>query len=166
MPARGDHVQTWATPPYIVDAIGLPFDLDCCAQPHTAKVQRHYAIERGEDGMRLPWLDATWCNPPYAEQDRWLARAAYFGTLGVRVACLVLASTSSLYWRPLTFECGTVDFYEGRIAFLDDDGVPNVGASFSSALVLYGPGFAPNVVRIRSAATGHLIGEPMQRRLL
>lgn len=163
IPARGDSTQTWATPWPIVRAIerdsfgGVPFALDCCAQPHTAKAERFYALENGDDGMVQAWVNATWQNPPYAEQDRWLARAAYFGSLGVHVACLVLASTSSLYWRPLTIERGTVDFYEGRIAFLNADGVPVKGASFSSALVLYGPRFRPGVIRYRSAETGELI---------
>lgn len=168
LPARGDSTQTWATPPHLVDAIardsfgGVAPSLDCCAQPHTAKAAKFYAIENGDDGMAMPWLDWTFQNPPYTEQDRWLARAAYFGSLGVRVACLVLASTSSLYWRPTTIERGTVDFYEGRIAFLNASGTPVKGASFSSALVLYGPGFAPGVVRYRSAETGELLGSRAQ----
>lgn len=171
IPARGESIQTWSTPWHIVNAIardsfgGVPPVLDCCAQPHTTKAEKFYAIERHEDGLALPWLDWTWMNPQYDHQDRWLARAAYFGGLGIRVACLVLASTSSLYWRPTTIERGTVDFYEGRIAFLDASGVAVKGTSFSSALVLYGPGFAPGVVRYRSAETGELIGQPAQVEL-
>lgn len=164
---RGDSTQTWGTPWHIIeaierDSIGGRFSLDCCAQPYTTKCDRFYAIERLEDGLALPWVDATWNNPPYAEQDRWLARAAWWGSQGVRVACLVLASTSSLYWRPTTMALGTVDFYEGRISFLNEHGVAVKGTSFSSALVLYGPGFAAGRVRYRSAETGELIGSTAQ----
>lgn len=163
LPGRGDGTQTWATPWHIVHAVeeelGARFALDACAQPHTAKADRFFALERGENGLASPWVDMTWCNPPYAEQDQWLARAAYFGGLGMRVVCLPMASTSSLYWRPTCFERGTVDFFEGRIAFLDATGAPVAGASFSSALVFFGPGFEPRRVRYRSAATGRLIAE-------
>lgn len=168
IPARGDGTQTWATPWHIVRAVerdsfgGVPFALDCCAQPHTAKTSKFYALERGDNGLVDTWLDATWQNPPYGEQDKWLARAAYFASIGINVACLVLASTSSLYWRPLTFDRGEVHFYEGRIAFLDETNTPVKGASFSSALVLLGPRFKPGVVRIRSAETGEIIGGPMR----
>lgn len=169
---REKSVQTWATPWHIVDAVardsfGVPaFALDVCAQPWTAKAPAFHALETGSNGKRDPWCDVSWCNPPYEEQDEWLSRGAYEGERGIHSAHLVLASTSSLYWRPLTFERGTVDFYEGRIAFLDETGTPVKGASFSSALVLYGPRFAANIVRVRSANTGKLIGESMQRRLV
>lgn len=167
LPARGDGTQTWATPRHIIDAVDLPFALDACAQPATAKVGRFYALERGENGLHDPWLDATWCNPPYEEQARWLARGAYLAeTEGIRSAHLVLASTSSLYWRPMTFERGTVDFYEGRIAFLDARGRPVRGASFASALVQFGPGSTVGVVRTRSAETGRIVGTSRQWRLL
>jgi hypothetical protein len=166
LPARGDSVQTWATPLHIVGAVccdsflGESPRLDCCAQPHTAKADTYYAIERGEDGLALPWRDWTWCNPPYAEQERWLARGVYLAEhFGIHSAHLVLASTSSLYWRPLTIEKGTVDYYEGRIAFLNADNVPVQGASFSSALVLLGPRFPPRTIRTRDAKTGRLIGD-------
>lgn len=171
IPARGDSTQTWGTPWHIVRAIerdrGSAFALDVCAQQHTAKAPLHYAIERHEDGLALPWADASWCNPPYFEQDKWLARGAYLAeSRGVHSAHLVLASTSSLYWRPSTFERGTVDFYEGRIAFLDESGVAVKGASFSSALVLYGPRHPAGLVRSRSAETGELIGGSRQWRML
>jgi phage N-6-adenine-methyltransferase len=161
LPARGDSVQTWATPWHIVRAVerdsfgGVPFHLDCAAEKHTAKAALFYTP--ADDGLASPWWDATWCNPPYAGQDRWLARGVYMASLGIRSAHLVLASTSSKYWRRLTFEAGTVDFFEGRIAFLDDTGTPVKGASFSSALVLMGPGFPPMTARVRDAETGELV---------
>jgi hypothetical protein len=172
LPSRGDSVQTWATPWHIVEAVARDsfqrdgFALDAAAEPHTAKAPAYYALATGGNGLRDPWCDVTWCNPPYENQDEWLARGAYEGERGINSAHLVLASTSSLYWRPLTFEKGTVDLYEGRIAFLGHDGVPVKGASFSSALVLYGPRFPPRVVRSRRADTGRLTGESMQLRLM
>lgn len=169
--AREKSVQTWATPWHIVDAVARDsfgvehFALDVCAQPWTAKAPAYYALETGGNGKRDPWCDVSWCNPPYEEQDEWLSRGAYEAERGISSAFLVLASTSALYWRPLTFERGTVDFFEGRIAFLDEHGKAIKGYNAANALVLYGPRFAPRVVRSRRADTGRLIGEPMQMRL-
>lgn len=160
---RGKRVQTYATPWHIVDAVahdsfgGAPFALDVAAKASTSKALAFYGLPHG-NGLRDPWLDGSWCNPPYDEQQAWLARAHWHARKGVHSACLVLASTSTLYWRPLVWETATVDFFEARIAFLDEaTGEPARNNSLASALVLIGPRFLPGVVRVRSAETGRLL---------
>jgi hypothetical protein len=87
-----------------------------------------------------------------------MARAVWHAReYGISVALLVLASTSALYWRPCAWDAGTIDFYEGRIAFLDEHGKQQPGFDRASALVLVGPAFRPGVVRVRDASTGRLI---------
>lgn len=161
--ADSAHEQCFETPWAHVRAVeadsfgGLPFAIDVAASEHNRKAARHYSIT--DNGLSSTWIDRTWCNPPYENQGDWLARGVYWAREhGVRSAFLVLASTSANYWRPCCFEAGTVDFYEGRIAFIEPStGLPRKGFDRASALVLIGPGFAPRTVRYRSATTGKLI---------
>ena len=155
--------QDWATPPHIVEAVavdsfnGRPFDLDVAAYASNAKAPAYYDL--AGNGMTSLWAaPQVWCNPPYENQGEWLARAVWHAReYGISVALLVLASTSALYWRPCVWDVATVDFYEGRIAFLDGDGVEQPGFDRASALVLVGPAFRAGVVRVRDASTGRLI---------
>ncbi len=155
--------QDWATPPHIVEAVavdsfgGRPFDLDVAAYASNAKAPAYYDL--AGNGMTSLWAaPQVWCNPPYENQGEWMARAVWHAReYGTSVALLVLASTSALYWRPCAWDAGTVDFYEGRIAFLDEHGKQQPGFDRASALVLVGPAFRPGVVRVRDASTGRLI---------
>lgn len=155
--------QNYATPPNLVHAIArdsfgghLP-RLDACAEPWSTKATDFYALP-DDDGLTAPWLDWTWCNPPYANQGEWLERAAWWGDRGVHSACLVLASTSARYWWPTCVERGTVDLYEGRIAFIDPETRRQRGGfDRASALVLFGPSFDSLLVRRRCAKTGALL---------
>jgi phage N-6-adenine-methyltransferase len=156
----GPSIQNYATPwplVWVVEReLGVRFALDACAEEWSTKAEHFYSLP--QNGLAEKWRDATWCNPPYEEQDRWLARGAYWADLGVRSVHLVKASTSALYWRPLTFERGVVDLFEGRIAFIDPaTGEPKPGSSFASAMVWMGPGFEPGVVRVRSAESFELV---------
>lgn len=156
-------VQNYATPPHLVDAIARDsFDgwaprLDACAEEWSAKAEDFYALP-DDDGLTAPWLDWTWCNPPYANQGEWLERAAWWGDRGVHSACLVLASTSANYWWPLCYQRATVDYYRGRIAFIDPaTRKPRPGFDRANALVLFGPSFDNHVSRTRDAKTGALL---------
>ena len=168
--ADSAHEQCNETPWTHVRAVeadsfgGLPFALDVAASEHNRKAPRHYSVT--DNGLSSPWVDRVWCNPPYENQGEWLAMGVYWARQGIRSAFLVLASTSANYWRPCCFEAGTVDFYEGRIAFPDPaTGLPRRGFDRASALVLLGPGFPPRTVRYRSAATGRLICDSPQLSL-
>lgn len=169
--ADGASEQAYETPWTHVRAVeadafgGLPFALDVAASASNRKADRHYSV--ADNGLSSTWIDRTWCNPPYENQGEWLARGVYWARQGVRSAFLVLASTSANYWRPCCFDAGTVDFYEGRICFVDPaTGKPRKGFDRASALVLLGPGFAPRTVRYRDARTGRLIHDDDRATLL
>ena len=168
--ADGASEQAYETPWAHVEAVvrdsfgGVPFAIDVAASESNRKAPRHYGI--ADNGLSSAWLDGAWCNPPYENQGEWLARAVYWARQGVHSACLVLASTSAKYWRPCCFEAGTVDYYEGRIAFTDPTtGKPRPGFDRASALVLLGPRFTPRQTRYRDAVSGELVSEIHQPAL-
>jgi phage N-6-adenine-methyltransferase len=163
--------QSYETPWSHVRAVerdsfgGVPFALDAAATIANRKASRHY--DTSTNGLSSRWIDGTWCNPPYEHQGEWLARAVYWARQGVHSASLVLASTSAKYWRPCAHEAGTIDYYEGRIAFVDPaTGLPRPNFDRASALVLLGPRFAGRTVRYRDARSGELIGATDQVSLL
>lgn len=162
----GSGSQDWETPWTLVRAVerdtfgGERFALDVASNGKNAKADAFYTLPSG-NGLRDVWVDQTWCNPPYEEQEQWLARAHWMARCrGVHSACLVLASTSALYWRQFVWERAACDLYEGRIAFIDPTtDLPVNSNSYASALVLVGPSFPPGRIRVRSADTGALISQ-------
>ena len=66
------------TPRWVVDAMGLEFDLDVAAPPGGpwhVPAKAYYTAE--DDGLAQPWEGLVWCNPPYsafeAWADKWIA---------------------------------------------------------------------------------------------
>ena len=126
----------WLTPPHIPAALG-EFDLDPCGAPGHSLAARTYQIDDGEDGLMLPWFGRVWLNPPYGrEAEPFLERMADHdnGT------ALVFARTETRVFHRLVWERATaILFLEGRISFLDPQGVvakANSGAP--SCLIAYG----------------------------
>jgi phage N-6-adenine-methyltransferase len=160
---NGDGEQCWETPWHIVRAIendthnGFAFHLDVAASVQNHKADRFIALPM--NGLVEPWSPRNWCNPPYADQESWLKRAAYFAReYGYTTSCLVLASTSALYWRDVVVPNATVDYYRGRIAFLDTvTQQPIDNNSYANAVVHFGPRFMGHTTRWRDAETGLLI---------
>lgn len=90
---QGEREQEVLTPPRIIDALlrlwpsGIA--LDPCAPTDPAKrlvpAAQFYDGVDG-DGLRDPWLDHTYANPPYDDLARWLAkglREAHCGRIEV-----------------------------------------------------------------------------------
>lgn len=62
------------TPRWIIDALGR-IDTDPCAGPRTRiGYVGNYCLERGMDGLEMPWTGFVWCNPPYSQKRKWAAR--------------------------------------------------------------------------------------------
>jgi hypothetical protein len=129
--------ETWLTPPYILDALGV-FDLDPCAAPEPRPwptADRHIALP--EDGLVADWAGRIWLNPPYSRKARdWLAKLAQHG----RGTALTFARTETAWFVQTVWEQATaLLFLHGRIHFHYPDGTrapANSGAP--SVLVAYG----------------------------
>ena len=166
---RGPSTQNYATPARYVraleDELGRPFALDVCAEAWNAKAERYLDVQA--NGLTSPWSPLNFCNPPYDNQQAWLARAAWWSeTHGHTSACLVRASIDTRYWFRLVVLRATCDFFFGRIPYIDPvTRKEKRGSTFASAVVLYGPQFEPGVVRWRDAESGRLIDVKRAREL-
>lgn len=61
------------TPSYIYESFGL-IDLDPCAGDLTRIGKINLNINRGEDGLLLPWFGFVYCNPPFSKKQPWIDR--------------------------------------------------------------------------------------------
>lgn len=163
---NGPRKQTWATPQALVDLleglIGRPFDLDVCAEPHTAKVGRYYTVE--DDGLTSPWGGLVWCNPPFEAIDPWVSRALIEILAGRVWGAVILVPgdrNGRPWWRELRrLERATQDTRAdlgdigigvwraelGRIAYSGQRSVP-----FSSTAWLIGPEQISNAMEAETA---------------
>jgi len=160
----GDSEQAYETPWPLVrqleSEIGKPFAIDVAASEANAKAPSCYTMQ--DNGLAQQWSDVSWCNPPYAQQNRWLARGAYFAEEhGIRSVHLVMSATSASYWHDLVHTRGFTEFFKGRISFIDPaTGKTRSGTSFASALVWYGFGRLPSGgYRFRDANSWRIIGD-------
>lgn len=150
-PARKDD---WRTPPDLYARLDAEFhfELDAACENHNQLAPNGYSVDRGEDGLLLPWHvfgGAAWCNPPYSRIRPWLEQGLRAGRT-VPVAMLIPADTSTRWW----FECvahdaSEVRFLVGRVKFRHPDGSLHStkrsggGLTTPSAIVVYRPAGGP-----------------------
>ena len=113
------------TPQYILDALG-EFNLDPCAGVNTRLAKNNYAIERGEDGLQMEWVDTVWCNPPFSEKELWIEKMISHGN-----GILLLPERGSAPWfGPLANSCGNYFVSGEKINFLGGPSSNNLGSCF------------------------------------
>lgn len=139
----GSHQATvgksdvWLTPPGVIEALGLEYDLDPCTVPGGLPwIPAAEVISLPADGLTAPWSGRVWLNPPYGRHTgSWLRRLAAHGN-GI---ALVFARTETEWWHDVVPTASAVCFVAGRITFVNRDRQPgkyNGGAP--SALIAWG----------------------------
>jgi phage N-6-adenine-methyltransferase len=136
-PLWRSEAHDWQTPPDLFAVLDaeFAFTLDVCATADTALCPRYFTPE--EDGLVQPWAGRCFMNPPYAEVDTWMAKAAAEVAEGRAdlVACLVPARTDVAWWWDYAIG-GEVRFLRGRLHFSRESGTGP--APFASAVVILG----------------------------
>jgi hypothetical protein len=133
---RVSETDDWHTPPHIVEALGLEFDLDPCGPPGGVPwlpVRR--TISLPDDGLAMPWEGRVWLNPPYSNPAPWMERMALHGN---GVALIFNRSDTSWYqqWVPAGSALCQV---AGRLRFhRPGEGPSKEPAPAPSVLVSYG----------------------------
>ena len=124
----------WCTPSWLTDL--LPeVDLDPCSNSRsTVRARVSCSLERGEDGLKVPWLGLVFVNPPYSDVMPWAEKACW----GNSAYCgfLVNVDSSTSWWRKLQERCPIGLFFSRRIQFVPPPGVQASTNSKAQALLM------------------------------
>jgi hypothetical protein len=137
-----DHLET---PDWVWGVLG-DIDLDPCAAPDTTIGRENYAIERGEDGLVLPWFGFVYCNPPFSQKETWARRMIEHGR-----GILILPERGSAPWfGPLAQTAGCYWVMGKKINFIGGPSSNNLGS------VLFPFGEEARERLLASGLPGHL----------
>lgn len=140
-----------------------PVGLDPCWAPksnvHGCRIV--FDLRKGMDGLAQPWLlqdpkqEIVWCNPPYSDCARWVARCREQSGRNTVVA-LIPAKPGENYWHDHVWGAGCeVGFLRGRVRFDTVNGPAKDCSTFGLALVVWGHRAAEVVGIIDARAKGH-----------
>ncbi len=75
------------------------FLLDTCCSEKNIPADIYY-INGKQDGLKEPWHDYSWCNPPFNECKKWIEKAynENKGT-GINICMLLPVRTETKYWH-------------------------------------------------------------------
>lgn len=136
----------WYTPPEMLAAIGLTYDLDPCSPGAGHWVPARQVFTQAEDGLSQDWSGLVFMNPPFGGRNGhvpWLRRFLDHAN-GVAI---VRAYTSSAWFHEVVVPCAeSLLFPRGKTKFIRPDG--SVGGSPGHGVVLIGMGAtATNALR-------------------
>lgn len=133
--------QDWNTPGCVLDRVRLvaPIALDPCGNENSiVGAWREFRLDRGEDGLALPWMPHSggglvFVNPPYSTALKpWMAKCWNEAADGAAIVALVPARTDT-GWFGYPWSCQALCFWRSRLRFL---GAPS-SAPFPSAVALW-----------------------------
>lgn len=118
----------WCTPPHVIElvreALGGGIDLDPASNARAqevVKADRWHSLDKGEDGLALPWRGRVWCNPPYSKGAIELFSnkivSEWRGGQVVSAIMLTNSSTSAGWWQQLAREADALVFCSQRLSF-------------------------------------------------
>ncbi len=140
-PLMSSERMTWNTPLPVLERVRLvaPIGLDPCGNADSiVGADREYRLDRGEDGLALPWNPPSGCvyvNSEYGRnigpwQERCVSQSVEHG---VEIMTLVPARTDAR-WFDSIWCAAAICFWRGRLRFL---GAPS-SAPFPSVVAYFG----------------------------
>lgn len=134
--------QGYRTPPWLIAALedffGQKFALDAAATADNAKAAKFYDLHT--DGLAQPWVEMTFCNPPFADFGTWITKA-YVEAKEQNINVCVLGPVGcSQRWFHRIAKKGTVLVPTKRINYYSSiTNKPTSGADRDSHIFLFGP---------------------------
>lgn len=127
----------WYTPKWVIEAIGLDYDLDPASPPEGPRhvLAGTYYCQNGEG---REWLGRVWMNPPFGNQETkrlWLAR---FFSHGHGVA-LLPDRTSAPWFHEYAPMADALLWVRGKIKFERPDGSIGKSPGTGTVLMACGP---------------------------
>lgn len=150
----GVSTDEWWTPLHLIDPLG-PFNLDPCAPvaaPGRTGCRRWWTSD--DDGLSRPWEGRVWCNPPYRDAGRWMARLADHGD-GIG---LVFARVETGWWHEHVWpRASGLLFIRGRVSFIRGEASQQAGHNAAAPSVLVAYGEHNWSALLASGIDGHLV---------
>lgn len=137
----------WYTPPEILDALGLEFDLDPCSPGIGHWVPSKYVYTELQDGLAQRWFGLVFMNPPFGGRNKiipWLEKFIQHGN-GIGIA---RAYTSCAWFHDYIIKAEGLLFPRGKTKFIRPDG--SIGASPGHGIVMFSIGKKANEALRRS----------------
>ena len=134
--------DTYATPQAVFDYFNreFNFDVDVCAEDHTAKCSTYYTIEA--DAFLQHWHkdgSTCWCNPPYSNITPWISKAIDESKKGVTTVMFVMCDPSVGWFKKALAKCSEVRFIVGGRVSFEMDGQPVNGNNKGSMAIIFRP---------------------------
>lgn len=136
----------WRTPLELVNDLAKAtdgIDTDPCAHPKSSIGDvNNYRLEDGQNGLELPWMGTVFVNPPFGHKAKWLNRTIGAVENGNARTVIVLTpdstDTKSWWHEYIAPHSNLVCFLEGRLSYLDSDGVKQGSPTFGTAISVFG----------------------------
>lgn len=148
--------DTWNTPEWVLDLVRsvAQIALDPCSnQWSTVRAAREYRLERGEDGLLLPWptTGLVFVNPPYGKPvAAWAERMALHATHGCEILALIPANVGTRWFHAHVITADVLLFWRRRISFVERGVVRPANTQDMCS-----PYWGPNANRVREVFSRH-----------
>ena len=121
--------QNWRTPKRFYEELDKEFHFDFDPCPGGV-----VTWENG--GLNIEWGKVSFCNPPYSDIARWVAKAWREAEKGKTVVLLIPSRTDTAWWHDFVGQASEVRFIRGRLKF-EKPGLKSDAAPFPSAIVIF-----------------------------
>lgn len=124
--------STWITPPELQKSLGH-FDLDPCAADNMPYRTADRMVTKAENGLSIDWGNSrVWLNPPYGKEISLFLERMHNG-----IALLPARTDTQWFHKLVVPKAYSILFLEGRVKFLDKNGIRAKTPAFASMLVAY-----------------------------